>query len=163
MNKNARLSRGCQLCQQGKWLCIFLTYKCNSGCHFCPAPHKDDHVHSAFGNQKEEILSYLIENNFEGISFSGGDPFVVFDRLLEWLIFFKERLPDYYYWVYTNGLAVDRNKLEQLATEGMKEIRFNIAATEYLSPYIWEKIKIARQLFRMFLWKFHPSKKTTIC
>jgi pyruvate formate-lyase activating enzyme-like uncharacterized protein len=49
--------------------------------------------------------------------------------------------------VYTNGLAVDRNKLEELAAAGMDEIRFNIAATGYLSDSIWKKIKIARELF----------------
>ena len=144
MNK---LSKGCQLCQQGRWLCIYLTYMCNAECHFCPSPFKNDFVNSAFGNKKEEILSYLVNSDFKGISFSGGDPFMVFDRLLEWHIFFKKHLPDYYYWVYTNGLAVDKNKLEQLAKEGMNEIRFNIAATEYLSPQIWERIEIARKLF----------------
>ena len=29
----------------------------------------------------------------------------------------------------------------------MDEIRFNIAATDYLSPQIWEKIKIAEEVF----------------
>jgi len=144
MNK---LSKGCQLCQQGRWLCIYLTYMCNAECHFCPSPFKHDFVNSAFGNKKEEILTYLVNSDFKGISYSGGDPFMVFDRLLEWHIFFKKHLPNYYYWVYTNGLAVDKNRLEQLAKEGMNEIRFNIAATDYLSPEIWKKIKIARKLF----------------
>lgn len=147
MNQVSEISRGCQLCQQGKWLCIFLTYKCNADCAFCPAPSKENHIHSAFGNQKDEILTYLKNSGFEGISFSGGDPFLVFDRLAEWFIFFKKLLPDYYYWVYTNGLAVDREKLVRLAKGGMDEIRFNIAASGYLSPGVWEKIEIARDLF----------------
>ena len=140
-------SRGCQLCQQGKWLCIFLTYKCSADCHFCPAPFKDDHIYSVFGKGKNENLEYLKMADFEGISFSGGDPFMVYDRLLDWLVFFKKHLPAYYYWVYTNGLAVDKNRLEKLAKTGMNEIRFNIAATGYLSPEIWGKIKIARKYF----------------
>lgn len=144
----SQFSKGCQLCQQGKWLCIFLTYKCTANCHFCPAPLKNDEIHSAFGNQKEQILKYLKENNFEGISFSGGDPFLVFDRMFEWLTFFKSELPEnYYFWVYTNGLAVNKDKLKQLADAGMDEIRFNIAATNYLSVKIWEQIKIARKYF----------------
>lgn len=147
MNTTNQFSKGCQLCQQGKWLCIFITYKCNARCHFCPAPFKNDRIQSAFGNNKEEILSYLLQNDFGGISFSGGDPFVVFDRLMEWFTYFKKSLPDYYYWVYTNGLDADERKLEQLSAEGMNEIRFNIAATGYVSAKIWKQIKIAKKLF----------------
>jgi len=147
LTDHKELSRGCQLCQQGKWLCIFLTYKCNAHCHFCPAPFTDDQIRSEYGNQKEKIISYLYHNDFNGISFSGGDPFIVYDRLLDWLTYFKKRLPHYYYWVYTNGLAVDRAKLARLVEEGMDEIRFNIAATGYLSDEIFERIKIARELF----------------
>lgn len=147
MNHPHQLSRGCQLCQKGKWLCIFLTYRCNAGCHFCPAPFSDDCISSSLGNQKEEILSHLRKTDFEGISFSGGDPFLVFERLLEWLAFFKNHLPNYYYWVYSNGLVVTEGKMRQLSEVGMDEIRFNIAATGYLNEDIWNVIKAARDIF----------------
>jgi uncharacterized protein len=147
MNTLNKLSKGCQLCLKGKWLCIFLTYQCNARCHFCHAPFKDDRIHSAFGSTKEEILSYLNKSDFEGISFSGGDPFVVFNRLMEWLIYFRKHFPDYYYWVYTNGIDVNYRKMELLAAAGMNEIRFNIAATGYLSEKIWGCIESARELF----------------
>ncbi len=148
MNNNfSKLSQGCKLCQQGKWLCIFITYKCTAGCDFCPAPFTDDKIHSGFGDNKEQILEYLKKNEFDGISFSGGDPFLVYDRMLEWLKYFKKHLPHYYYWVYTNGLAVNETKLKTLANNGMDEIRFNIAATNYLSLKVWEQIKLARKHF----------------
>jgi len=142
-----RLSTGCQLCQQGKWLCIFLTYRCNAGCSFCPAPFRDDHISSSLGNSKEEILHYLQKAEFKGISFSGGDPFLVYDRLLEWLIYFKGNLPDFYYWVYTSGLEVTVDKMQELVAGGMNEIRFNIAATGYLDDQIWNRIKAAGGIF----------------
>ncbi|HOW40239.1 MAG TPA: radical SAM protein [Bacteroidales bacterium] len=141
------LSLGCQLCQQGKWLCIFLTYKCNAGCSFCPAPCNDDRIVSSFGNKKEEILSYLKDSEFKGLSFSGGDPFLVYDRLLEWLIYFRKHLPDFYIWVYTSGLEVSVDKMKELVANGMNEIRFNIAATGYLNDRIWEVISAAGKLF----------------
>jgi uncharacterized protein len=147
MNQFSKLSRGCQLCQQGKWLCIFLTYECNADCHFCPAPVKRDEIHSAFGSRKEDILPYLAENDFEGISFSGGEPFISYERLKEWLIYFKKHLPDFYYWVYTNGLLVNKERLYELSELGMEEIRFNIAATGYLSDVVLKNIEIARECF----------------
>lgn len=136
------------MCQEGRWLCIFLTYKCNATCHFCSAPFKDDRIYSDFGSTKEGILGYLTGNNFRGISFSGGDPFLVFERLMEWLAYFKNRLPDYYYWVYTNGLAADNRKIKKLAEAGMDEIRFNIAASGYVSENVWKSIAEARKNFR---------------
>lgn len=148
MNQVNTLSKGCKLCQEGKWLCIFITYRCNANCHFCSAPFKDDRIHSDFGDKKEEIVHFLKTNNYKGISFSGGDPFLVFDRLLEWLVYFKKLFPDYYYWVYTNGLAADSRKIEQLASAGMDEIRFNIAATGYSSEIVWKSIEKARKTFR---------------
>ncbi len=151
--KNSKLtdnnSRGCQLCQKGKWLCIYLTYLCNAKCVFCPAPFKqEDKIISAFGDSPEGIYQYLNSHNFEGISFSGGDCFLVFDRLMKWLSFFKKRCPDMYYWAYTNGLAADENKLNQLANAGLNEIRFNIAATNYNSPAILAKISLATELIK---------------
>ena len=147
-SKFTKLSKGCQLCQQGTWLCIYLTYKCSASCHFCPSPFKDDRIHSSFGNTKEEIIIYLSKSEMKGISFSGGDPFLVYNRLLEWLTFFNNKLFDYYYWVYTNGTHVNEQKLKALAEEGMHEIRFNIAATDYLSPEIWRQIEYARKHFQ---------------
>lgn len=142
-------SKGCQLCQQGKWICIFLTYLCNAKCNFCPAPFKqEDKIISAFGNTRESILSYLKNNDFSGISFSGGDCFLVFDRLLEWLTIFRKHHPESYYWAYTNGLAVDEHKLNQLAGAGLNEIRFNIAATNYNNNNILQKIKLATNIIQ---------------
>lgn len=142
-------SRGCQLCQRGTWLCIFLTYLCNTDCAFCPAPYKDDRIISPFGDDPDIILDYMSKyKQFEGLSFSGGECFLVFERLYDWLSFFNKRIPDMYYWVYTNGVAVNNNKLECLKQAGLDEIRFNIAATNYNSPSILENIALAAQIIK---------------
>jgi len=142
------ISRGCRSCQSGKWLCIFLTYLCNAHCAFCPAPWKQqDKIVSAFGDDPAAILKRIPRDAVKGISFSGGDCFVVFDRLVDWLSYFKQRRPDIYYWAYTNGLAADESKLKRLADTGLHEIRYNIAATNYDSPPILEQIKMATGLF----------------
>ena len=144
---NDNYSRGCQLCQRGTWLCIFLTYLCNTDCAFCPAPYKEDRIISPFGDDPDIILDYISRyKQFEGVSFSGGECFLVFERLYDWLSFFKKRIPDMYYWVYTNGVAVNNNKLEWLKRAGLDEIRFNIAATGYNSPHVLENISQAARI-----------------
>jgi pyruvate formate-lyase activating enzyme-like uncharacterized protein len=141
-------SKGCQSCQQGKWLCIFLTYLCNANCAFCPSPLKnEDKIVTAFGDNPVKILECIEGRPFDAISFSGGDCLLVFDRLMDWLSYFKKNRPDTYYWAYTSGLAADESKMKKLSEAGLNEIRFNIAATNYNSPSILEKIATSTRIF----------------
>jgi len=141
-------SKGCQSCQQGKWLCIFLTYLCNANCTFCPSPFKnEDKIVSAFGNDPKRILEGIEGKPFNAISFSGGDCLLVFDRLMDWLFYFKKNRPDIYYWAYTSGLSADEDKMVKMARVGLNEIRFNIAAINYNSASILEKIAAATGIF----------------
>jgi uncharacterized protein len=140
-------SPGCRSCQDGKWLCIYLTYLCPAHCAFCPAPFKNDQIITAFGNDKNIISDYLNENDFNGIAFSGGDPLVQFERLTDWLSFFKTKLPGYYFWAYTSGLTVTQSQLKILSENGLDELRFNIAATGYHSDVIFQKIEYAVKVF----------------
>lgn len=141
-------SKGCQSCQRGKWLCVFLTYLCNANCAFCPSPFKnEDKIVSAFGDNPVKILESIEGKPFDAISFSGGDCLLVFDRLMAWLSYFKKNRPDVYYWAYTSGLAADESKMVKLAEAGLDEIRFNIAATNYNSPLILEKIAVSTRVF----------------
>jgi pyruvate formate-lyase activating enzyme-like uncharacterized protein len=72
---------------------------------------------------------------------------VVFDRLYEWFCYFKKHFPHYYFWVYTNGINVTEDQLKHVAGAGMDEIRFNIAATGYVSEQVLKIISIARKMF----------------
>ncbi|MFQ5605716.1 MAG: radical SAM protein, partial [bacterium] len=137
-------SHGCQLCQQGKWLCVYLTYLCNAKCAFCPAPiRQEDRVFSDFGDDLQEVYEYYARCDFAGVGFSGGDCFLAFERLLQWLSFFKRQSSEGYFWTYTNGLEADECKLIRLADAGLNEIRFNIAATGYDSKKVHQNLTAA--------------------
>jgi pyruvate formate-lyase activating enzyme-like uncharacterized protein len=141
-------SQGCKACQEGKWLCIFLTYLCDASCGFCPAPmHKGDTVNSAFGDDPGIILEYLDRYPFKGVSFSGGECFMVYDRMLDWLKQFKAHKPDLYYWAYTNGINVEREQMEKLKEAGLNELRFNTAASGYDDKKVLETIANATEFF----------------
>jgi pyruvate formate-lyase activating enzyme-like uncharacterized protein len=84
---------------------------------------------------------------FSGIAFSGGDCFLVFNRLLAWLAFFRDRFPECYFWAYTNGLRVTEAQLRAVAKLGLDEIRFNTAASGYDSPQVMRLVKTASRLF----------------
>jgi len=149
MDFSDNYSKGCQACQKGKWLCIYLTYLCNASCSFCPAPVKDkDIVKSAFGNNPETILHNLNKYPFEGLSFSGGECFMVYDRLLSWLTFFKKYKPELYFWAYTNGLNLNEEQLTALKIAGLNELRFNIAAWGYNHPGVLKNLAISTKIFQ---------------
>jgi pyruvate formate-lyase activating enzyme-like uncharacterized protein len=84
--------------------------------------------------------------DYKGISFSGGEPFLVFNRLIEWLQFFKTAAPSIYYWVYTNGLEVTEERLKRLSDCGLDEIRFNIAAVGYDDPRVLNAVALAAEI-----------------
>jgi uncharacterized protein len=142
------LSRGCRLCQSGRWLCVFLTYRCDASCSFCPMPEdRPEGPVSAFGPDPDSILAGVRALGIGGIAFSGGEVFLDFDRMLDWLRHFRKRGPGSFFWAYTNGIRADEAGLTALAAAGLNEIRFNLAATGYADPDVLEKVRLSVRLF----------------
>lgn len=130
-----QISKGCEICGQGKWSCLFITNKCNAGCFYCPAPQDEDEKPSTQGMDFTDPVvyaNYIKHFNFKGVSFSGGEPLLYFDRTLQYLKKVREICdPDVYIWMYTNGILVTEDKLKALADAGLNEIRFDIGATSF--------------------------------
>jgi pyruvate formate-lyase activating enzyme-like uncharacterized protein len=143
------ISPGCQSCKQGAWDCIFTTMRCNLDCGFCYSPHAipRDYAGSLLGSTPQTIAQNHAETRITGVSFSGGEPFAEPSRLFEWVAWFTGRYPERYYWVYTNGLLADVEKLRRLAALGVHEIRFNLAATGYDHPTVLDNVAVAVRLF----------------
>lgn len=142
------ISPGCQACKEGTWDCIFTTMRCNLDCGFCYSPHAipQDYAGSLLGSTPEQIDENHARTQITGISFSGGEPFVEPKKLFEWVAWFTGRHPGKYYWVYTNGLLADEQKLGRLAELGVNEIRFNLAASGYDHPMVMENLAAASRL-----------------
>jgi pyruvate formate-lyase activating enzyme-like uncharacterized protein len=132
------MSPGCRACKQGKWDCIFMTMRCDLACRFCYSPDGIDRRYrgSAFGTKPEQLADVYSRAGIEGIAFTGGEPLLEKQVLFTWLAFLKQKCPDCYFWLYTNGLAADRETLQTLGTLGLDEVRFNMAATGYRDPSV---------------------------
>ena len=130
-----QISKGCQLCGQGEWSCLFITGRCNANCFYCPAPQDNDDLPTAQKMEFEDPLLYADFINhfgFKGCSFSGGEPLLVFDRTLHFLKTLRANCsPDLYIWMYTNGILASEEKFKALADAGINEVRFDIGATDY--------------------------------
>lgn len=131
------LSPGCSICGEGKWSCMFINGLCTADCFYCPqdrrmskerSPSADGFTFSTPGGYAD----FLKKFGFKGAGFSGGEPFLVFEKLLTFIEEIRRSLgPEFYLWVYTNGDLVNEDKLTKLKRAGLNEIRFDISARNY--------------------------------
>ena len=132
------LSRGCQACREGRWLCVFVTRECGGRCAFCPAPLPDgsDAVRSAFGGELEPALDAMERAGTTGVAYSGGDPLLRLDETLRWAEGVARRHPHVYQWIYTPGVALRDAQVARIAASPLREIRLNLASGRYLDARI---------------------------
>ncbi len=150
---NIEFSKGCQACQSGNWLCIFVGNKCNETCKFCP--RKKDKTTLNYGNKSDEVIGFKINdmkeiidgnhNNIKGISYSGGEPFIYINKVLKISKYAKNKYPTIYQWVYTNGKLMNEDNLKKLKNTGINEIRVDLAATNF-DDKIVNKLKLCADI-----------------
>ena len=140
------LSAGCGLCGEGTWSCLFINGICNAHCFYCPTEQlskSDPMTNSITFARSKDYLDFVKRFNFRGVSLSGGEPLITFDRTLHFASEIKNTFGDrIYLWVYTNGILADREKVIRIKKAGLDEIRFNISVCKYRL----EKVKLAVDL-----------------
>lgn len=141
-----QISEGCKLCGAGFWSCLFITGKCNANCFYCPTSQTHDDLPTTQGlsfGSASAYAEYVNYFKFKGVGFSGGEPLLVYDKLIGFLKKLRQKCsPNLYVWLYTNGILVDQEKLKKLASLGLNEIRFDIGATDYSL----DKVKMAKRI-----------------
>ncbi|WP_297093715.1 radical SAM protein [uncultured Draconibacterium sp.] len=130
-----QISNGCKLCGLGQWSCLFITGKCNASCFYCPTSQQEDHLPTtqnlSFADPSA-FAEYVNHFRFKGVSFSGGEPLLQFDRTLDYLKQVRRKCnPETYVWMYTNGILAETQKFRKLASAGINEVRFDIGATAF--------------------------------
>ena len=134
------LSPGCQLCGQGQWSCLFINGICNARCFYCPTSQNDagqPMTNSIVFERPRDYADYLNRFDIRGVSFSGGEPFMTFDKVLSFMDTLKAEVDHpLYIWMYTNGRLVTKEKLAALRERGLDEIRFDLSANEYRLDYL---------------------------
>ena len=129
------LSPGCRLCAQGDWSCLFINNICNATCFFCPSTQNaqvQPMSNSIEFRTPKEYADYVRIFGIKGVSFSGGEPFISFDRVLLFLKTLRTQISHpLYIWMYTNGILADSDKFKTLADNGLDEIRFDLSAVGY--------------------------------
>lgn len=140
------LSLGCSLCGQGLWSCLFINGLCNCACFYCPCAQNNTDLpqtNTLTFTDPDQYVEYIKTFGFKGVSISGGEPFLTFERSLAFITAVKKHVrPEIYCWLYTNGTLVSKDKLEQLRDAGLNEIRFDIGAVGYDLKFAKQALKI---------------------
>jgi len=142
-----RLSPGCRHCGSGTWSCLFINGMCNAGCFYCPAPQDSEDVPTTQTVEfpdVDEYISYLKRFDYKGISISGGEPFLTYEKTLSFITRIRQEMgEEVYLWLYTNGILATEDNLRALKEAGLNEIRFDIGATGYRT----DKVEMAIPIF----------------
>jgi len=142
----SRLSPGCLLCGRGAWSCLFINSICNARGFYCPTeqPSKSEPTTNGIRfTNPQDYGDYIERFKIRGVSLSGGEPLMTFDRTLHFLSRIKKRFgANVYLWLYTNGILATPEKLRTLKDAGLDEIRFDISA----NGYDLEKVRSAAAL-----------------
>ncbi len=130
-----KLSKGCQLCGEGQWSCLFINNLCNGKCFYCPTQQNDlaqPETNTLIFEEPQTYVDYIRKFGFKGVSISGGEPLISFDKSLAFVKAVKDAFGDeVYVWLYTNGILLTPEKVEAFKQAGLNEMRFDIGATEY--------------------------------
>ena len=117
------LSSGCLACAKGTWSCVFIHDKCTTDCFFCPGKQKAAGRNSASAEgvaffSPDDYADYIDKFGFKGVGFSGGEPLLVFDKLVMYIENIRKKSGnDVYIWMYSNGNLADMGKLKKLKPE----------------------------------------------
>ena len=149
----SQLSKGCQSCKNGTWLCVFISDRCNSHCKFCPQSKsmKDVLLYKQFrqqshGSVEQVLIRYDAQRKYiDGVSYSGGEPLMELGKILRCASYIQEESNgEVYQWVYTNGILLTEDILKQLKDVGIQEVRMDLVATDF-NPEIMKKLEWVRK------------------
>jgi pyruvate formate-lyase activating enzyme-like uncharacterized protein len=123
-------SKGCELCQIGAKMVLFVTGECYRECFYCPISHSRHLVDKVYANERlvksdDDVLyeAYLMDALGTGIT--GGEPLLKLKRVMHYITLLKNEFGvDHHIHLYTSSAPDDRT-LTKLQEVGLDEIRFH--------------------------------------
>lgn len=169
---------GCQSCARGRWAVLGVGYECNLCCDFCPYPEgmlkgggksgsdgSDETIffsgHKFTSFRDLQFQFSLISDQFDAFAWVGGEPLLPLAqrKFLPLVRDFHRDYPSYHQWVYTNGTFATATSMQDLYDAGIRELRFNLAATNF-SRTIIAHMKEARNIFPYVCLEIPMTTKT---
>lgn len=140
------LSPGCQQCQEGKKLVLFVTGLCRFRCFYCPVSERRNQLDVVYANERRvltdaDVLEEARAIGAAGTGITGGDPLGVIDRTVHYVELLKREFgPSHHIHLYTH--EPNPEKLERLARAGLDEFRLHIP------HYLWGSLESHGSAYR---------------
>jgi uncharacterized protein len=133
------LSPGCEQCQEGKKLVLFVTGLCRFRCFYCPVSERRNQLDVVYANERRvwsdaDVLEEARAIGAAGTGITGGDPLGVIDRTTHFVELLKREFgSQHHIHLYTH--EPNPEKLERLARAGLDEFRLHIP------HYLWSSLE----------------------
>lgn len=140
---------GCEICTRMAYMCFQMGLRCNTKCAFCFLDtYSSDTYDRTEKFNRQALLKefYHRKNELEGIAITGGEPLLYLPEIEAYVSEIREVNSGLHFWIYTNGILADDERLNFIHDLGITEIRFNLAATDY-SEKILKNLERARGIF----------------
>jgi pyruvate formate-lyase activating enzyme-like uncharacterized protein len=153
MQADKMYSRGCELCARGAKMVLFVTGLCHRRCWYCPLSEERSGRDLAYANDRPvegpgDVLAEARLMDALGTSITGGEPFLVPDRVGRFCTVLKETFGEEHHIHLYTGMAPTAELLRPLAGL-VDEIRLHPPQEDWkgilASPYA-RSIAAAREL-----------------
>ncbi len=134
-----RLSPGCEQCQEGQKLVLFVTGVCRFRCFYCPVSERRNQLDVVYANERRvftdaDVLDEARAIGAAGTGITGGDPLGVIDRTVHYVELLKSTFgSEHHIHLYTH--EPNAAKLQRLAAAGLDEFRLHIP------HYLWGTLR----------------------
>lgn len=133
-------SRGCQICEMGASLVLFVTGRCGRDCFYCPLSAERKNVDVVYADEKlvmglEDILQEARSIGALGTGITGGEPLLKLDFVKDCISSLKKEFGQKHHIHLYTGVIPDGKTLEELAEAGLDEIRLHPPADDWSNPH----------------------------
>ena len=148
-----KLSRGCELCFEGKKSVLFITGICPRRCSYCPLSEEKKnsdliHINELKTKSLKEIINEIKFSDSEGVGITGGDPLAVIDRTSKFIRAMKKQFgKKFHVHLYTSLNLLNGSTISKLQKAGLDELRVH---PDIFDKKLWNKIELAKGKFKEY-------------
>ncbi len=143
------LARGCEECQEGRKMVLFVTGLCRFRCFYCPVSPTRNQRDVTYANERRvlsdlDVLEEARAIGATGTGITGGDPLGAIDRTEHYVRLLRSEFgPDHHLHLYTHEPSPE--KIARLRAAGLDELRLHIP------HYLWGNLRGRGSAYRAVL------------
>jgi len=149
-----RHSEGCELCQLGAKMVLFVSGLCHRGCYYCPLSDHRRGKDVVYANERlvrndADVLEEAWSMDALGTGITGGEPLLKLNRVLDYIKLLKSEFGSAHHIHLYSAIAPSEQTLDALACAGLDEIRFHPPLEEwdyFSSSRYYEALEYTGQL-----------------